>query len=229
MKKVSQILLAGSSVLIAVGTAFAMTLPDGTVLEELTGDDRWGCEVLLCLANPNGPRAVAECRPPIDKLFKCLSKRHPCKFPKCPVAGDGNEAKQVDNSFDPCAMFGGDYQEAPRGFLAKPYKEGDSTADMGKYEIRTAGKKGYTGTRYNYNGEIRISDDEGGYEWGGSKACVRGSPKKVTERISCNDDDSWGYCTRTVYVYDDILWQEPKSRRAIDVYIDGQLWNRVHW
>lgn len=100
-----------------------------------------GCEVLLCLANPNGPRAVAECRPPIDKLFKCLSKRHPCKFPKCPVAGDGNEAKQVDNSFDPCAMFGGDYQEAPRGFLAKPYKEGDSTADMGKYEIRTAVRK----------------------------------------------------------------------------------------
>lgn len=83
-------------------TAVALTLPNGEEVEELTGNARWGCEVLLCLSNPNGPRAVAECRPPIDKLFKCLSKRHPCKFPKCPQAGAGNEAKQLSDHYDPC-------------------------------------------------------------------------------------------------------------------------------
>ena len=85
-------------------TAVALTLPNGEEVEELTGNARWGCEVLLCLSNPNGPRAVAECRPPIDKLFKCLSKRHPCKFPKCPQAGAGNEAKQLSDHYAPCFL-----------------------------------------------------------------------------------------------------------------------------
>ena len=61
-------------------------IPGMPKLEIMSSNDRWGCEVLLCLANPNGPRAVSECRPPIDKLFDCLSWRHPCKFPSCPMA-----------------------------------------------------------------------------------------------------------------------------------------------
>ncbi len=84
-------------------------------IDFMTGDDRWGCEVLLCLANPNGPRAVSECRPPIDKLFKCLSKRHPCKFPSCPMAGEGNYAKQLNDGFDPCSLYG--LEDAPKGHL----------------------------------------------------------------------------------------------------------------
>lgn len=44
-------------------------IPGMPKLEIMSGNDRWGCEVLLCLANPNGPRAVSECRPPIDKLL----------------------------------------------------------------------------------------------------------------------------------------------------------------
>ena len=62
-------------------------IPEMPNIEFLGGDDRWGCEVLLCLANPNGPKAVNECVSPINKLFKCLAKTHPCSFPKCPMAG----------------------------------------------------------------------------------------------------------------------------------------------
>lgn len=36
--------------------------------------DEWGCQVLLCLSNPNGPMAVAECVPPISRLFHHLAK-----------------------------------------------------------------------------------------------------------------------------------------------------------
>ena len=38
-------------------------IPGMPKLEIMSGNDRWGCEVLLCLANPNGPRAVSECKP----------------------------------------------------------------------------------------------------------------------------------------------------------------------
>lgn len=214
----------GTTLLLFSLAANSLTLSDGTKVEELTGDDRWGCEVLLCLANPNGPRAVSECKPPIDRLFRCLSKRHPCKFPSCPMAGDGNYAKQLKDSFDPCSIYGKDYHEASEGYLAKFYDE-NSKKSLSKYEQQYGERKGYLPVGFNYNGEKVFPDGEGGTYIGGSKACVKSKPKVVRESFSCE----YGICYRTVYVYDDILWQSQKSRRAIDVYIDGKIFNRVHW
>lgn len=99
-------LLSGAGFKVLADTTDYSQIPGMPKIELMTGNDRWGCEVLLCLANPNGPRAVSECRPPIDKLFDCLSWRHPCKFPSCPMAGDGNYAKQLSDGFDPCILQG---------------------------------------------------------------------------------------------------------------------------
>ncbi len=210
-------------------TAVALTLPNGEEVEELTGNARWGCEVLLCLSNPNGPRAVAECRPPIDKLFKCLSKRHPCKFPKCPQAGAGNEAKQLSDHYDPCFLYGEGYEEAPKGYLGETYVQAKaSNANLSKYAKRRAEKRGYSNVQYNHNGTYKYYSEDYGWETAGSKACVRGKPTKYRERTPCSSDES-GDCYRTVYVYDDIIWQEMQSSRAIDVYIDGKIFKRVHW
>lgn len=210
-------------------TAFALTLPNGEEVEELTGNARWGCEVLLCLSNPNGPRAVAECRPPIDKLFKCLSKRHPCKFPKCPQAGAGNEAKQLSDHYDPCFLYGEGYEEAPKGYLGETYVQAKaSNANLSKYAKRRAERRGYSNVQYNHNGTYKYYSEDYGWETAGSKACVRGKPKNYRERTPCSSDES-GDCYRTVYVYDDIIWQEMQSSRAIDVYIDGKIFRRVHW
>jgi hypothetical protein len=41
----------------------------------------WGCEVVLCLSNPGGPTQFAECRPPIQKLWRELAEGH--SFPTC--------------------------------------------------------------------------------------------------------------------------------------------------
>ncbi|MBX4860465.1 hypothetical protein G9X64_20580 [Rhizobium sophorae] len=41
----------------------------------------WGCEVILCLSNPGGPTQFAECRPPIEKLWRELAEGH--SFPTC--------------------------------------------------------------------------------------------------------------------------------------------------
>ena len=71
--------------------------------------DDWGCEVLLCLANPNGPTAVSECKPPIRKLWKHLAKGRP--FPTCTfldasgnaTTNDGNHAAHSWGSLSNCA------------------------------------------------------------------------------------------------------------------------------
>ncbi|MBR8426426.1 MULTISPECIES: hypothetical protein [Burkholderia cepacia complex] len=44
-------------------------------------DDDWGCQVLLCLADPRGPETEAACVPPIEKLWDALWHGDP--FPIC--------------------------------------------------------------------------------------------------------------------------------------------------
>jgi hypothetical protein len=55
--------------------------------------DNWGCEVMLCLANPQGPTAVSQCVPPIKKLWKHLAKGH--AMPACTFAN--SDGKEVDS------------------------------------------------------------------------------------------------------------------------------------
>jgi hypothetical protein len=42
--------------------------------------DDWPCEVLLCLANPQGPTAAPACVPPIMKLWRRLALGHGIPF-----------------------------------------------------------------------------------------------------------------------------------------------------
>lgn len=48
-----------------------------------------GCIVLLCLAAPSW-RAIPQCVPPVQQLFKDLAKGRP--FPSCSTSGAGNSA-----------------------------------------------------------------------------------------------------------------------------------------
>lgn len=43
--------------------------------------DEWGCQVILCISNPAGATQYAECRPPINKLWRWLAKGR--SFPTC--------------------------------------------------------------------------------------------------------------------------------------------------
>ncbi|MVX57021.1 TrbM/KikA/MpfK family conjugal transfer protein [Parasutterella muris] len=202
------------------------SIPGMPKIDLLSGDDRWGCEVLLCLANPNGPRAVSECRPPIDKLFDCLSWRHPCKFPSCPMAGDGNYAKQLNDGFDPCSISG--MEDAPRGFVVQGNLNDPEQFSTGRKNQKYLKGK----STFNYGGEHYFESDNSGY-WGGTKACVKGFQGTALEAYSCQqesgDSSYWTTCYRTVRVYDEVVWQKFQSRRAIDVVINGQTWTRVHW
>ena len=57
-------------------------------------EDDYGCTVLLCLANPNGPKAVAECVPSINRLYNDLA--HGRAFPTCVMSGDQNKNKATN-------------------------------------------------------------------------------------------------------------------------------------
>jgi hypothetical protein len=61
----------------------------------------WGCQVLLCLANPAGPMAAAACVPPITRLWNALRKPKPDPFPTCEEAGN-SFAKQGYSLYDSC-------------------------------------------------------------------------------------------------------------------------------
>jgi len=53
--------------------------------EQSARADEWGCQVILCLSNPGGPTQYAECRPPIQKLWRWLAKGR--SFPTCSGVG----------------------------------------------------------------------------------------------------------------------------------------------
>lgn len=63
----------------------------------LASDDPWPCQVALCLANPQGPTAVAECRPPIERAWKAWARGK--RVPDCKRReADGSEGASLRES-----------------------------------------------------------------------------------------------------------------------------------
>ncbi|WP_331375375.1 hypothetical protein [Sinorhizobium chiapasense] len=74
--------------------------------------DDWGCEVILCLSNPGGPTEFAQCRPPVERLWRELAKGH--SFPTCSGVGFKSSRPGYEPYFcDAGYKLVGDY--GPRG------------------------------------------------------------------------------------------------------------------
>lgn len=73
-----------------------------TLLISTAHADDYGCTVLLCLSNPAGPMAVAECVSPIKKLFRDLARGR--AFPRCGMVdgGNGTYATPTATTYSPC-------------------------------------------------------------------------------------------------------------------------------
>jgi hypothetical protein len=56
----------------------------------------WGCEVMLCLADPKGPMNQPQCRDPITRLYKAIFKWRPQPFPVC-ILSNGSDSKSAGN------------------------------------------------------------------------------------------------------------------------------------
>ncbi|MER9335285.1 hypothetical protein NKJ06_15005 [Mesorhizobium sp. M0293] len=60
--------------------------------------DDFGCEVLLCILNPQGWASVGECVPPVERAFRMVAHGEP--WPQCPEAGSSGRIGY--EKFKPC-------------------------------------------------------------------------------------------------------------------------------
>ena len=183
-------------------------------LVSASGSPEWGCELLLCLANPNGSKAASYCVPPITRLWKHLAKGH--AFPNCKMTEEkGAFARVNSNYYDLC-----------------PEKYGE-LAD-GTYAVR---KRDYAGVRsVSYYPPIESVPYFVGIGNGQSiprsredgppplKTCVRGPAGSATFTKSGSDHIEHIRAS----LFDDITTIPPFGNPfVVDIYWDGVVQRRV--
>lgn len=186
----------------------------GMLIAACAHADDYGCKVLLCLSNPAGPRAVAECRPPIDRLLREQARRHPPPFPRCEEAQGQAEARPGSGPYDPC----------PPGTTA--------LARGAAATLHVAGANGTTGHGAGLPGSIYLGIGEGAAAdvvagSSATKVCV-GQLVGAVDLVTGTGDAS---TSQHVEIYDAIVTLEPSvgSASFVDVFIGGRLYRRVRF
>ncbi len=194
-----------------IGLAITGTI--GLLIGPPASASDYGCKVLLCLANPNGARAVSECRPPIDQLFTDLARGRP--FPTCDLAqsssGTQSWAQQGLSYYDPCPT-------------------GTTALANGMQAVQGTPLPPINGYGSYYSG---IGDGDGQSPASGEsyspmpgKVCV--GNHIGTTSVSSGSGESFE--TMAVGVYDRVvLLDAQRSPNVIDVYVDSSLYRRVRW
>jgi hypothetical protein len=169
----------------------------------------YGCTVLLCLANPAGPRAVAECVPPINRLFRDLARGR--GFPTCAMASAPNS-----NGGASWAQPGVSYYDAcPAGTTALP---------SGVLAMPGAGSGGPFHTGIGEGDSITPSGDPSVPM--PSKVCVGTKLGDTYVRGDPFDPST----VQSVAVYDRVVLMDAHSSpNVIDVYVDSTFSHRVRW
>lgn len=160
------------------------------------GASEYGCTVLLCLSNPDGPKAVAECVAPINRLFRDLARGRP--FPSCELASGPNGrswAQAAVSVYDPC----------PAGTVALA---------AGRYALTEDGTAVLAGIG---DGDELVPSAERRLP---PKVCVAGLRGEVYGPAGAGDAGAWV----AVGLYERVTPVPPAASSAvIHVYIDGQL------
>lgn len=191
--------------------------------------DEWGCQVLLCLANPNGPTAVGECVPPITRLWNALRKRNPDPFPTCDMAqntatGKRSFAELGNNYYDPCPAGTTELQQGTKAVM------GNEVPRVNYFGIQDTPPTYFTG----------IGSGAGLYPTAdvplGLKTCVAGYMGDWTYRYQVREYDQdvgyswWREDENTVSVYQRIVFVDPaNSPNLINVYVDESLYRVVRY
>ncbi|WP_018152870.1 hypothetical protein [Leeia oryzae] len=177
-------------------------------------DANSGCRLVLCLANPNGPTSVAECRPDINELYHQLTQEDPF-IPSCDSAkAKGTYFQMRQDHYALCPA--GTIDSRTNGMTGRYLQAGTGTISF------NAPATGYWNA-FNKDGDTPPT----------ALACV--STEKPKAYSVCSDKlhagSSWGKCEggyTTVYRYHRIVWQvfHPNPQVA-DVYIDNRLFQRA--
>jgi hypothetical protein len=190
-------------------------------------DDDYGCRIVICLGNPSsngGPWAPSTCGPAMDHLMDDL--RHGRGWPQC--KDSDMTVRQNNTPYDPCpagttaAAAGVWVAEGQRKTGARPYSGMSGFALVGTPRPSVADLS----SDYAYYGpQACVGGQVGAYQ-------VYGDPSGDASAVSWrNGRDGGGYDGDpvTVTVYDHIVWQQPQSPNAVDVYEAGQFQTRIHY
>jgi hypothetical protein len=204
-------------------TALAVALAASTGAAQ---SDNWGCEVMLCLSNPAGPRAVPECKGPIDRLEEHLKKGK--SFPTCQLsdgsdsARAGTYARQNFTYYDPCPAGTSALAPGARGAAAR-----DAQLRPARFDRRQ--------TLWVVQFATGIGSGDGA-RFHGVGLEGRGLPPKVC--VGSRSGQAYAEIADTdgsvqqvpVDLYDRVELLRPyASPRVIDVYVDNTLYQRVRW
>ncbi|CAG0933617.1 hypothetical protein RHDC3_02631 [Rhodocyclaceae bacterium] len=205
--------------------AFALGLPAiGTAQPAManvpTATHDWGCEVLLCLANPAGPTAVAECVPPIHRLWRALARGR--GFPTCSMASGPNGrsyAQPAHSYYDRCPQGTFELAAGQVAELVAPMNGSTAASQSGMpstYSAAIVGRS-YTGI-----------GSGAGY---GEPSADTPPPTKVCVAGHRGTRVVWqGDVHSTVNLFDTVFVSEAQpSPRTVDIYVDDIFWHSVRW
>lgn len=220
-----------------VGKAFLLTVMlivasifVGGLVAVGAAEDTWPCEVLLCLSNPAGPKAVTECVPPINKL-EAEMKKPRFQFPECKDANDaGTRAVMNQACYDVCPSG---YGELPGGMPALSQAAYDGGKLGGSYYTDDGEYIRWKGTV-----NIGLADEKActaaslfSNNASQTKTCVKNLRNTVNLYVATGADDGGNYkysLINNVGVYEDVIVLQPfGTSSVVDIYIDGAFYKRV--
>lgn len=174
--------------------------------------DDYGCKVILCLGDPQGPMTQNDCKPPIKRFFEEQSRKNPPGFPKCEEANGTATGKIGFSPYDPCPNGTSVLPAGAEAILGRPKSTSTSNGDGSNQVV-------YTGN--GASGPIAV----------GEQICV-GQPLgqfTLTQVEGVGDGQSVN--TRTVTAYDQVVSMPPVtgSGRYVDVFINGTVFKRVRF
>lgn len=208
--------------------ALALALTALGISSAARADDDYGCRVVICLANPasnGGPRAPDTCAPAIDRLYDDL--RHGRGFPQC--SGSGMTVRQDNTPYDPCPS--GTTAAAAGTWVVQGTLRSKPTywSDSGDFILNGAPRPSVSSTTDGFAGYgalACVGQQVGSYQVYGDPSAPVGSGQWGNRWDGGDGGDGDPV---TVNVYSQILWQQPQSPNAIDIYTGGQFQTRIHY
>ena len=204
--------------------AVAVLLLSGTGAEA----SEYGCQVLLCLSNPQGPMAVQQCVPPIQKFLQEQAKKPPEPFPQCEEAQGQAGVQKGVNPYDACPAGTLAFAEGKKAILGMPPTK-PRTGAAADWQSNYGNTPVAAGANILiYNG---IGDGSGMQAAAGKLICVGASLGEVVLEFDDGHGNEDSKTYTQVEAFDRIVAMDPAkgSPQYFDVQVNGKPYRRVRF
>jgi hypothetical protein len=190
----------------------------------------YGCQVLLCLSNPQGPMAVQQCVPPIQKFLQGQAKKPPEPFPQCEEAQGQAGVQKGTNPYDACPDGTVALADGKKAIVGMPPARPRSN-NFNDYLLESGFGNAPIALGANiliYNG---IGDGSGMQSAAGKLICVGANIGPVVLEFDdgLGNENSKSYTQ--VEAFDRVIAMDPAkgSAQYFDVQVNGKPYRRVRF